>query len=128
VRITSIAINVGIVLALPVLIPLAFVRHYLDQHRLRVAAERAVCPACGVILGMEALHRADAYWRTYVAELHRNHPGVRFRLVRTVRAICGNCGVMLAYRGEPGTFIPISGDGLQAPRQQPCASSETPGL
>jgi hypothetical protein len=93
---------------------MAFISHYLEEHRLRAAAKRAACPSCGAILGVEALHPADDYRRARVAELHRSHPGVRFRLVRIVRAICGNCGTMLSFRDEPRAFSVISGDGPQA--------------
>jgi hypothetical protein len=125
-RIPSLLIDLGIVLALPVLLPLAFIRHYLDERHLRATAAGAVCPLCGAILGVEALHRADEHWRAYVAELHRNHPGVRFRLVRSVRAICGVCGSMLAFRGKPRTFTTVSGVGPQPPRHRPTTSGDNP--
>jgi hypothetical protein len=105
-----VALAVLIVLALPVIIPLVFICQYREKRRLRAAAERAECPSCGATLGVEALHRADDYWRSYVAGLRRDQPGVKFRLVRVVQAICGDCGAMLSFQNEKRTFIVSSGD------------------
>jgi hypothetical protein len=95
---------VAFLLALPALVPYAFVCLYLDRRRLRIAANSHACPSCGRILGIEALHLADERWRAHVAELHRSHPGVRFRLVRLIHAICPACGTELSFRKESGTF------------------------
>jgi predicted RNA-binding Zn-ribbon protein involved in translation (DUF1610 family) len=93
-----------LLLALPALIPYAFVRQYLDRRRLRIAAKSQACPSCGRILGIEALHVADERWRAHIAELHRSHPGSRFRVVRLVHAICPACGAQLSFRERSGTF------------------------
>jgi hypothetical protein len=95
---------VAVLLALPALVPYAFVCHYIDRRRLRIAAKSQACPSCGRILGIEALHLADERWRAHVAELHRSHPGVRFRLIRLVYAICLGCGAQLSFDKGAGTF------------------------
>src|SRR4051794_19567613 len=76
------------VLCMPLWIPAALVMHALDRHRLRKAARAFACVTCGRSLGREALARADEAWSEQVAELMRQHPDVRFRLLRTLDAIC----------------------------------------
>ena len=88
---------VAFILALPMLLPVAIGRYYLYKHRIHTAAKRSVCPSCGHALGIDAVHRADAYWQSYVAELHRANPSVKFRLVRLIHAICGGCGAWFIF-------------------------------
>lgn len=95
---------VATVVALPVLIPYAIGRYYLDRHRLRAAARRIACPACGCPLGVEAVREADECWRSHVKWLCREHPGIRFRLVRMVQAICVHCGARLSFHEDSGSF------------------------
>ena len=96
---------VAFVLALPVLLPCALVSNRLYRRRLRTVAESHACPSCGSILGFAALLAGDEHWRAYVADLHRLNPGVRFRLVRLVDAICTACGAQLHFREASGTFM-----------------------
>jgi hypothetical protein len=92
------------VLLLPVLLPYGFISNALFRRRLKRAAERSKCPTCGSNLGDEALKLADEHWREYVSCLHRQHPGVRFRLVRLVHAICVSCGASLRFVEETQLF------------------------
>jgi hypothetical protein len=39
-------------------------------------------------------------------QLKRQSPGVRFRVVRTLHAICATCGKRYTYLEEENTFIP----------------------
>lgn len=88
---------VAFVFASPVLIPVAMVLHTRDQRRMEAAAGKARCKHCGTILGIPSLHRADAAWAAYVAKLHRDRPGIRFRLVRRLWAICVTCDAEYGY-------------------------------
>jgi hypothetical protein len=100
-----VAVGIALILALPVLIPLAFALLYLDERRLRAAAKRAACPTCGRTLGIEALQQADEYWREYNAELQRIHPGrINRRAPRNVHAICLHCRTALCFCEDLGTF------------------------
>jgi hypothetical protein len=99
-------------LALPLILPVTFVCNLLERRSLLAAARTAVCPSCGAILGAEAVQRADDEWRTHIAELHQNHPGVKFRLIRTVDAICGACGSMLSFQKATRTFTLASSPGI----------------
>src|SRR5262249_1619306 len=96
---------VAFVLALPVLLPCALISHRLHRRRLRTVAQAHPCPLCGNILSIAALRAGDEEWRAYVAALHRLNPGVRFRLVRLVHAICTACGARLHFREASGTFM-----------------------
>ena len=85
------------VLLLPVLIPYGVISNVLFRRRLKRAVERSQCPTCGSGLGEQALKLADEQWREYVSCLRRQNPGVRFRLVRLVHAICASCGASLQF-------------------------------
>ena len=104
-RISSPIVVVALVLALPVLLPCAFVRHWISQRRLRNAAQSLPCPSCGRPLGIEALRAAEERWRAHAAELRRANPGVRLRLVRQLHAMCTACGARLQFREESRTFV-----------------------
>ena len=95
---------VAFILALPMLLPVAIGRYYLYKHRIHTAAKRSVCPSCGHASASMPFIGPTRYWQSYVAELHRANPSVKFRLVRLIHAICGGCGAGLYFREESGTF------------------------
>ena len=96
-----------LIVALPVIIPLAFAWHGIQRFRLRATAKRFACTSCGRLLGIEALAIADELWRAHVAEIHRNNPkGTRLRLVRSCDAICPECETKFRFHG--GTFSSTS--------------------
>ena len=89
------------------LFTIPLVAHVLvsQEKRKRLeAAEHTRCSACGGILGAEAIRLADAAWDQYVAKLREENPGVRFRLVRTLDAICPHCGARYRYAKDCGAF------------------------
>lgn len=88
---------IGFVILLPLWVPLACVAHGVYLRRLHSAANRAKCVACGQILGKESVERADAEWAEHIRELRERHPGVKFRLVRSIHAICTLCGTRYRY-------------------------------
>jgi len=97
-------VAIALILALPVLVLLAAAGHGLYLYRLRAAANRAGCPACGHRLGTEALRQADQYWQGHLDELRRTYPGIRFRVVRLIHAICTECRSNLFFDEKAGTF------------------------
>jgi ribosomal protein L40E len=107
-RVPTPLVVIATMIALPALIPLVVVQRSLYKRRFRVAAKSQACLSCGAVLGIEALHEADERWRARLAELHRNHPGVRFRLVRLIRAICVRCGASFTFRADTRTLAPTS--------------------
>ena len=86
-----------LLLGLPILLPIAGLLHALDVRRRRRLAAGFPCLDCGEVLGRAALDRGDAAWTVHVAELWREHPGIRFRLVREVDAMCARCGAAYRY-------------------------------
>jgi len=55
-------------------------------------------------------------------ELQRKHPGVRFRIVWTVHAICPKCGTHYTYLESERTFVvETTVDHHQAGDTQPAA-------
>ena len=93
-----------LIVTLPVTLPLAALLHVRDLRRLRAVANRFTCLQCGEVLGRAALERADAAWVAHVEQLHREHPGHRFRLVRDVHAVCTRCGKRYRFDDKLGTL------------------------
>jgi hypothetical protein len=98
----------GVVVAIPFLIPVAIVLHRLDRRRLRKAANQAHCGSCGAILGSASLQRADEVWAEHVATLMRDRPGIRFRLIRHLRATCVVCGAAYDFDATRGVFVAMA--------------------
>jgi ribosomal protein L34E len=94
----------ALLLMVPLWIPVAMLWGARYRRRLRKAAESFRCSTCGSILGAAAVRRADEVWEAYVRELMRKNPDVRFRLVRTVHAICLSCGTPFKSVENDRTF------------------------
>jgi hypothetical protein len=93
-------------LALPLLTPFLIVDSFLAERRRKSIAEKSNCVTCGNKLGVKSLERGNEYWREYVRILRRSYPGARFRLVRTVWAICSHCGTAYSFRNNNRKFEP----------------------
>jgi RNase P subunit RPR2 len=70
-----------------------------------------ICKSCGSLLGQEAIHLSDEHWKAFFNELHEKNPGVRFRLMRSVHAICTNCGYEYTYHDKDCSLIPYQSEG-----------------
>lgn len=100
------------VVFLPVILPVVAVSQWLSQWRMRAAARMFACPACGAVIGIEALRLAEEAWGHHMAEMHRENPGVRFRrspqrIVRHLNAICPHCGARYQFVERERTFVAI---------------------
>jgi hypothetical protein len=93
-------------LALPLITPYLVIDSFFAKRRRIRIAEKSICVICGNKLGVESLERGNEYWREYVRRLRRSYPGARFRLVRTVWAICSHCGAAYSFRSNTLTFEP----------------------
>lgn len=108
----KLTILLGLVL-IPIVLPVGVFNAYRLKRRLRRTVRESLCPECGTALGVEALALADRAWNDHVVELRRT--GCKLRRVRTVDAICLQCGVSLRYveqRREFRAVKPISSVGL----------------
>jgi hypothetical protein len=85
------------ILLAPILIPIGTLSNHRGRRRLMDAARTGLCPDCGAGLGATALDRADAEWAEHMAQLRRENPLVRFRVVRDLDAICPSCGACLKF-------------------------------
>jgi len=98
------------VLLLPIALPLALIIIWIHHRRsfnaLRVSAKATLCTKCGNILGSESLRLADAEWKKHVRTLMAKYPFVRFRIARTLHAICSHCGARYTYFEKTKTFAP----------------------
>jgi hypothetical protein len=90
----------------PALLLFSLVRHSIYLRRLHAASSKFVC-GCGSVLGKESVRLADEVWHSHVQDLHRKHPGVKFRLCRTVHAICVNCGKTYRFLEKDRTFAEV---------------------
>ena len=69
----------------------------LRRRRLRRAIAQCLCPKCGERLSQESVALANRRWKSHIAAIRADHPGVRFRIVRCLDAVCARCGVELVY-------------------------------
>jgi hypothetical protein len=98
----------GVILLLPLILPVAFVLHAIYLHRLRSAASRFACIACGQVLGKESLRLADAEWAKRMQEMRIKYPGVMLRVVRDVHAICSKCGKQYRFLEQTRRFEEVA--------------------
>lgn len=103
-KIGAILFGIGFVALLPVMLPVALAQHQLRNRRIRKLAEGFACEACGTTLGAQALRLADERWAKIVANRQASAPGMRFRMVRDVDAICPSCGRGYLYRDADRSF------------------------
>ena len=80
------------IVSFPVAFPVAMIQHGRIERRKKRRVLRASCARCQAVLGSAALERANAEWSAYLERLFRENPGIRFRLVREVDAVCVPCG------------------------------------
>jgi hypothetical protein len=99
------AFAVVFILFSPILIPIAFLSYARDQKRVYLAVEEFRCIGCSAILGRVSIQRADDEWGKYMDELHRQNPGYRFRIERTVHAICTECEKQYRFCEKTNSFI-----------------------
>jgi hypothetical protein len=98
---------VALILFFPVLIPIALLLHARDRKRMYLAAEGFRCIECGAVSGKASIERADDEWKRSMDELRRQNPGYRFRLERTVRAICTTCDKQYRFCETTNRFIEL---------------------
>ncbi len=79
-----------LLLALPILLPLAIFQEKRDRRRLHAAAEATPCGRCGHPLGLAALEAADAAWGAALGGMMEQ--GLRPRVIRQLFARCPSCG------------------------------------
>jgi predicted RNA-binding Zn-ribbon protein involved in translation (DUF1610 family) len=112
---TMVLLGVFFIAGLPLIIPAAAILHWLHRRRLHAAARLFACPACGAILGDEAIRRADEAWSRHWADLGEKNPGIRFRtgpqrIIRQIDAICPQCGAGYKFAGRGKIFAAPGGD------------------
>jgi hypothetical protein len=82
---------------LPFMLPVAAIQSQLHTRRLLKLVSDFVCLTCGTRLGAEALRLADERWATTIADRQAKYPGVKYRLVRDMHAVCPGCGCEYTY-------------------------------
>ena len=99
-----------ILLILPILFPMSWFSLRLERKRLVKAANDFECLVCGATLGAESVRLADEVWAESMKRLHREHPGVKFRIVRLLQAVCSRCGREYKFDRKGLTFVPLEQD------------------
>jgi hypothetical protein len=95
---------VAVVIASPVLTPIAMALHRRDTRRMQAAVTKSRCDDCGAILGIASWQRAGSLWAAHVAAQGRDNPTIRFRLVRSLYAVCGTCEAQYGFDATLRTF------------------------
>ena len=101
---------IATVLLLPLLIPAAVVVSIVNDRRVRNAAKAFACSNCGNALGTMAVKLADEAWTERMRTFWHNHPGVRYRTVRDLHAICPTCGTRYKFIESERTFMQLTAD------------------
>jgi hypothetical protein len=105
------------VVLLPVILPAIAILDAIDRWRMRAAARKFACLACGSYIGGEAIRLGEEAWQQSVRDRQAHRPGVRYlrRAPRTVRhlyAICPRCGARYDYDRRARIFVAL-GEGEQ---------------
>ena len=79
-----------LLLALPILLPLASARAERDRRRLCETAEVTPCGRCGQPLGLAAVEAAETAWDAFLKGMMEH--GLRPRVIRRLFARCPACG------------------------------------
>ena len=76
-----------------------------DSRNLRRSARRFPCTRCQGILGDRAVSLADDLWMKHMRTLRERHPGMRFRIVRGLHAVCTKCGARFKFDRDLRAFL-----------------------
>jgi hypothetical protein len=127
-----------IVIAFPVAIPIAIVSWLRDRRRMRAVAKRTHCECCGATLGAASLRCADPEWAKRVAALQSARSIMRFRMIRSLWAICAARGAeydaeydydfrIRIFRRVVRSDVPDDRDGVSgSPTASACLASRAP--
>jgi hypothetical protein len=117
-----------ILIAFPVAIPIGIVSWIWDRRRMQAVAGRTHCERCGATLGVASLRRADTEWTKRIAALQAGRPTMRFRMIRSLWAICAACGTEFDYDFRSRIFRRVAGSDAPGDPDQVQASSTIPNL
>jgi methionyl-tRNA synthetase len=96
---------IGGILLFPILIPIALMQHSWEEKQKKKIVEQTRCIRCGNYLGVNSMELADQKWEKYIQKRQKENPGVRFRTLRLVHAICVSCGTEYFFRENEKRFI-----------------------
>jgi hypothetical protein len=119
--------TVGVLVAMPILLPMAIAYHVVERRRMRKAGARFSCVRCGAILGPRALDLADQAERERAEEMRRQHPFFAYRTICTCHAICPACGTRYAYLEHERTYV-LEADVLAKMQARPMSAEPSAEL
>src|SRR5271167_2393529 len=88
---------VTVLLLFPFVIPGMIISQVVRRGQLRRKVLSSSCENCGSNLGAKALQLADHESMRAFKEWKAKFPNARFRMVRTVHAVCAACGAKHTY-------------------------------
>jgi hypothetical protein len=97
-KLVGLLVTVTFVLLLPIILPLVLILDGLRTRKIKRIVCDFICVSCGTQLGVEALRLGNERWAAIISDLHKQYPGMRFRIVRDIHAVCPNCGCEYMYR------------------------------
>jgi|SRR5579872_749517 len=97
-------------IVLIIFMTIGLVAFRIQLFQLRSFAKRFPCANCGTILGIKSLELADTEWERQLEEMRREHSDVKFKIVRTLHAICANCGTKYRFVKKDRTFVLYEAD------------------
>lgn len=92
---------IGVPLAL---VSIAILLHRRERSALLAAVRVLPCPVCGGELSALALKAADDLWRRHFAVIVERNPGMKFRMIRRLDAVCQACGARLWFDQKARTL------------------------
>lgn len=96
------------VFGIPVALVFAGAFFAMRSRRVLVAAAcSSSCPRCAAPLSEDSVASASAMWERHMRVLRERNPGVMFRIVRRMFAICDACGARLTFDEKSRRFDEI---------------------
>jgi hypothetical protein len=117
-----------VLIAFAVAIPIALLSWLWDRRRMQAVAGRTHCDRCGGSLGIASLRRADTERAKRLAALQDARPTMRFRMIRSLWAICAAFGTEYDYDFHSRIFHRVAGSDRPGDLDKANASSTIPNL
>ena len=89
---------------LPVVLPIALLVGWNDDHRLRAVAAVTPCRRCGTLLGPDAPAASDAAHIAALVEMQRQYPNHLVNVGRRTQARCSACSADHVWDGKRRTL------------------------
>jgi hypothetical protein len=90
---------------LPMIVAAALTLKWMHRRKLLRLAESFSCVVCGSRLGAGSIRLGNARWLAIMVDLQAKHPRMKLRIVRSVHAVCPECGCEYRYCKADDAFV-----------------------